>query len=284
MAVRTGGGEFSEFHERANALQIVGIILIRNEDRFIRQVITNIIRFCDRIIVCDNGSTDDTVSEVKTFLSHHDHISLHHVTDPSISHDLLKPYVGTDTWVFGVDGDELYDPHGLAELKSGLQAGLYDRWWAIFGNVLNCSRLDLITDTAEGYLSPPCRSMTKLYNFNILRSWSGKCPQRLHGGSPVFREGFDATLRYGMHKETTWESSIFRCLHMCFLPRSSKDKIGENEEPARCNISESMQQRWPLRMLHRWLKHPLRSISSYKNEKYRRGPLVSIDTRPFFRP
>ena len=40
----------------------------------------------------------------------------HHAGD---SHTLLEPYAGTDTWVFGVDGDELYDAARLARFSRG---------------------------------------------------------------------------------------------------------------------------------------------------------------------
>lgn len=40
--------------------QIIGIILVKNEDIFINKVIENISNFCDRIIVTDHQSDDNT--------------------------------------------------------------------------------------------------------------------------------------------------------------------------------------------------------------------------------
>ena len=45
--------------------QIVGISLVRNEDIFISQAITNVAEFCDKIIVLDNLSTDNTWYEIQ---------------------------------------------------------------------------------------------------------------------------------------------------------------------------------------------------------------------------
>ena len=39
----------------------VGAILARNEaDRYLEEVLTDVARFCDEIVVVDDGSTDDT--------------------------------------------------------------------------------------------------------------------------------------------------------------------------------------------------------------------------------
>ena len=40
--------------------QIVGVVLIKNEDLYIEWVLENIVGFCDHIIVLDNHSTDHT--------------------------------------------------------------------------------------------------------------------------------------------------------------------------------------------------------------------------------
>lgn len=44
-------------------IKIVGICLIKNEDYYIEQVLKNIMDFCDKIIVLDNMSEDNTYSE-----------------------------------------------------------------------------------------------------------------------------------------------------------------------------------------------------------------------------
>jgi hypothetical protein len=44
--------------------------------------------------------------------------------DARRSHALVEGYAGSPSWVFGVDGDELYDPAGLARLRDELIAGI----------------------------------------------------------------------------------------------------------------------------------------------------------------
>ncbi len=44
-------------------MKIVGALLCRNEEgRYLEEVLTDVARFCDEIVVVDDGSTDDTVA------------------------------------------------------------------------------------------------------------------------------------------------------------------------------------------------------------------------------
>src|SRR4029077_13628694 len=121
--------------------------------------------------------------------------------------------------------------------------------------------------------------MTKLYNFRMLQQLDANAPQRLHSrkSRDVFHEGFHSLLRFDLYKETAWEDAYFRCLHACFLPRSTQEPAGAMRE----NVSESLQ---PLRRLKRLARSAigLKSASDYKREKYMRGPRVSVDASPFF--
>ena len=99
--------------------------------------------------------------------------------------------------------------------------------------------------------------------------------ERLHGGEPVFRPGFDASQKRLLMNEISWDESPLRCLHMCFCRRSSLDD-GSAPRP---NIAE---------LYHRggWLTRLRAAIfrgnSSWKQERYRRGPVTTVATRPFF--
>ncbi|MCI5221393.1 MAG: glycosyltransferase, partial [Candidatus Electrothrix sp. AR4] len=53
---------------------IIGIVLVKNEDVFIEQILRNIIAFCDEIIVADNLSSDQTASTVQRLQSRFDKI------------------------------------------------------------------------------------------------------------------------------------------------------------------------------------------------------------------
>ncbi len=259
--------------------RIVGIVLVRNEDLHIERVLRNAVEFCDLIHVADHQSSDDTATILARLASEFPKIRVQRIDDPRESNAMLQPYVGTATWIFGIDGDEIYDPTGLAAFRAELFAGRFDPWWVVFGNVLNCVEIDLERRTATGYLAPPCRSMTKLYNFRMLRELDPTAPQRLHShkGRDLFHEPYHALLRHDLYKETAWEDARFRCLHPCFLPRSSREAAGT----ARENVSESLQ---PLRRLKRLARAVLgrSSASDYKQDKYMRGPRVTVDAAPFF--
>ncbi|MCI5210091.1 MAG: glycosyltransferase [Candidatus Electrothrix sp. ATG2] len=199
---------------KMSAREIIGIVLVKNEELYIERVLNNIKGFCDKIIVADNLSSDQTPVKVQALQADNPATIYHRIRQPSVSHDLIKKYCGKNAWIFGVDGDELYDPNGLKELRVALMRGDYDAYWMVLGNVLNCTEMNLDEQYARGYLAPPCRSMTKLYNFSAIDSWSGYCSERLHGGEIVFRPGFSTTDRFYMYKDVAWQDSCFRCLHL----------------------------------------------------------------------
>ena len=260
--------------------QIVGVVLVRNEDLRVRQVVENVAAFCDGILMADNGSTDGTPEILRQLAAEHPHASCHRIATPRESHGLVAGFAGTDTWVFGVDGDELYDPAGLARMRRRIFAGEFDDWWMIFGNVLNCDAVDPVRKTAAGYLAPPCRSITKLYNFRLIRSWTGDTPERLHGGDIDFHPGYAISARLNLHETTPWPDADLRCLHTCFVARSSADAaaplVRENIMDVHAGgILRRIQRGWKM----------LRGVpleSDWKKSRYRRGERVTIDASPFF--
>lgn len=267
----------------ADGIKIVGILLIKNEDLFIERIVSNIIDFCDEIIVADHKSTDRTAEVVRPLAAKFAKIRYFAIDHPAESHELIAGYADSPTWIFGVDGDEVYDPNGLMILRRKILGGEYRRWWMILGNALHCIEVDGKRRTARGYLSPPCRSMTKLYNFAGIKSWSGPCPERLHGGSVHFHPQYSMDDRLPLYEEVAWDRSFFRCLHLCFLPRSSKDAAKPGNLTLRENISEkNATGLWGkiVNFLAGWRGG--RDVSQYKREKYMRGPVVETGTEPFF--
>jgi len=260
--------------------RIVGIFLVKNEDQFIKQAISNVLDFCDEIIVSDNQSQDKTGEILKAIESKHQQVKIYEIDDPAQSQDLVTHFVGTNTWIFGVDGDEIYDPQRLSYLRKQLQIGDFSNYFRVVGNVLHCTELDGDRSCAKGYLAPPSRSMTKLFNFAALRRWDGPFIERLHGGNPTFIDGFDRYSIHRMHHETSWEQSDLRCLHVCFLPRSS---VESGNRSARLNI---MEQSAAMSSRRAWIKTQLLKYlwgkSDYKRRHYMRGPVVEYDARPFF--
>lgn len=264
--------------------RIIGIVLVKNEDLFIELVLSNIVAFCDVIIVADNMSTDSTSDIVQGMTAAHDKIEYHLIDDISISHELIKNYAGTKTWIFGVDGDEIYDPAGLAAFRKVILAGTYDHSWMVFGNVLNCMEFDRNNRRARGYLAPPCRSMTKLYNFNAIHSWSTSSGERLHGGQVGFRDGFDESRRLSLQETVSWEEATFRCLHMCFLQRSSRQKMSQGQFLPRPNPADIMSRTLIQRLgvkIGRFFGRPERGKVEWKIDKFTRGDIVEKDISDF---
>jgi glycosyltransferase involved in cell wall biosynthesis len=259
--------------------QIVGICLVRNEDVYVERAVRNVLDFCDRVLVADHGSRDRTWEIVQGLATHHDKIECRRIRRTGDSHTWIQQFAGTRTWVFGVDGDEIYDPVGLARFRATLLGGELDRWWVVFGNVLNCMTIDRERNEATGYLAPPCRSMTKLYNFHAISRWDGPCLERLHGGTPVFREGFDASLRLNLHEQASWDESAYRCLHTCFLRRSSRDREGRDRPNLMDLAARGFLER--IRLGFPWRRGPA-APGKWKREKYMRGELVSKDASAFF--
>src|SRR5262249_20215657 len=102
------------------AVQIVGVVLVRNDDLYVERAIANVAAFCDRIHAFDHVSTDRTWDVLQRLAREYDHIDArrtHHAAD---SHQALEHYAGTRTWVFGVDGDELYDQARLRDFRAQL--------------------------------------------------------------------------------------------------------------------------------------------------------------------
>jgi Glycosyl transferase family 2 len=258
---------------------IVGVVLVRDEELFVERAVRNVAGFCDRIFLVDHRSRDRTPRILERLTDELPQASLHRVRDPAASHELLRPYAGSNTWVFGVDGDELYDPSGLARFRERLGGGEFDRWFTLRGGQLHCHRLDLARGTAAGWLAPPAKTTTKLYNFGLLESWNGPVPERLHGGNVVFRTEPEGSGRH-LVDEGSWDQTDFRCLHVCFLHRSSRQS---RREFARYDFGERGEGGRRIRQVKR-LRRALRlpDHSQRKLTHYAHGDEVEVAAGPFF--
>jgi hypothetical protein len=267
---------------------IVGNVLVRNEDRFVERAIRNVAAFCDRIHVVDHLSDDRTSEILRSLARELDHVDLHRSSKSALAHRLLEPYAGTPTWVIGVDGDELYDPQGLASLRRELLAGAHADLFRLKAHVLNCDALDESARTASGWLAPPSRPITKLFNFGAVESWHG-IAEPLQGGEAVFRPGFHWESRCDLADSTTWDSDPLRCLHLCFLPRSSRDPADAGG--GRRSLAESREfELGAIGRLKRLVRPPraaphivelARQGKNWKQEWYARGERVTVNAAPF---
>jgi hypothetical protein len=258
--------------------RIVGSVLVRNEDLFVEQSIRNFVAFCDRIHAVDHMSTDQTWEILRTLAREFDHLDVRRSRNAAVAHRLLAPYAGTKTWVLGVDGDELYDRAGLAHLRSALRSGAYADVFRLKAHVLNCDALDKVARRASGWLAPPSRPVTKLFNFSAVESWS-ESTDPLQAGNAVFKTGQHWESRLDLADETPWEADPLRCLHVCFLPRSTKDAGAERQ-----NLDESGRYDRTLLGALRRMVRPARQTGdgmNWKREWYARGERVTVDASPF---
>ena len=268
-----------------NPKQIVGLMLVRNDDRFVGQALRNVVEFCDKVIVLENSSTDRTPEIVREIASSSDgKVEIHRILDVSESHAFVLPFVGKPVWMLAVDGDEVYDPSGLVQLRLRIQQGEYDGYWRLYGHVLNVSCLDRQRRKARGYDSPPGHPMTKLYNMEAIQSWEG-APQRLHGGTMTLKPEWnlkDGVYAFFHHVE--WAESPFRCLHMVFVRRSSK----QISALLRLCPADVIHQRFlgvnPWNRAKVWLHRGWMVLrrKTGKDLAYRRGPLVEREILSFF--
>ncbi len=255
--------------------QIVGSILVRNEEVFVERAVRNVAAFCDRIHAVDHVSTDRTWEILRGLEREFDQLEARRSRNAASAHQLLAPYAGTDTWVLGVDGDELYDPAGLARLRADLLDGAHADVFRLKAHVLNCDELDVARGRASGWLAPPSRPVTKLFNFAALQSWT-ESPDPLQAGNAVFRPGRHWESRRDLADSTTWATDPLRLLHVCFLPRSSVDS-----GIARANLDESREfDRGPVGTLKRLVRRP-HVDPTWKREWYARGDHVTVDASPF---
>jgi hypothetical protein len=253
---------------RNGAVRIVGSVLVRNEDVFVERAIRNVAEFCDRIHVLDHMSADATWEVLRTVARDLDHVELRRSRRAG--------------------GDELYDPAALRRLRETLLAGGHSDVFRLKGHVLNCDELDPVRRNAAGYMAPPSRPVTKLFYFGAVDSWTGGV-ERLHAGEAAFRAGYGMeSLRY-LSESLSWDDDPLRCLHVCFLPRSSHESAGAE----RRNLNESGAfDRTPWGTLKRRLRPPVpprvaelhKAGSSWKRDWYARGDRVSMDATAFIAP
>jgi hypothetical protein len=235
-------------------MQVVGSVLVRNEDVFLERAIRNVAPICDEIHAVDHDSD-----------------------------------AGTATWVLGVDGDELYDPTALERLRADLETGAHADVFRLKGHVLNCD--ELRAGTASGFMAPPSRPVTKLFNMAAVTSWKG-CPERLHAGSAVFRDGYGwESMRY-LSESSSWESDPLRLLHVCFLRRSSRDGLDppagrlsawETGSFRRGILGVPARLRFRRSFMDPRIKEYRRDGRNWKREWYGLGERVTVDPAGFFR-
>jgi len=224
-------------------IKIIGFCFVKNEDIYIEQVLKNIIDFCDEVTVVDNHSTDNTLSIVKKYMKKYSKIKLEHIDDIRLSQIYIEKFAGQNKWLFGVDGDELYDPIGLKQLRPEILRGKYQKVWMLRGFFFHLMDLDMKNKMGKGYLAPPSKDPNKLYNLSLLRSWkndNGLSPA-YHCQTHVFRNSKYYSGHYPkkqkLYKKFKWDNCPLRCVHTRMLKRSSSENYKNSINP-RINISD----------------------------------------------
>ncbi len=253
--------------------KIFGVCLVRNEEHFIGWALSNVADFCDEILVMDNRSQDRTPAILDALALRHSHLRVIEVPDANRTHAHVEHLAGSDTWVFGIDGDEIYDPVGLARLRARILAGEFDDYWRLYGHAIHAREIDFGTGIARGYIQPEARSITKLYNFAGITSWHQPRHERLHGKDMVFRPGYHWDHAYNFWQHSAWETSDCRCLHLCFGPRSSFDAAGN---PRNNPVDVKKAGRVVKRLTTGLLRALDRSYDEKKNYKYRHYALGAV--------
>jgi glycosyltransferase involved in cell wall biosynthesis len=261
-------------------MQIVGVMLVHNEDVFVERALRNAVGFCDIFHVADHMSTDGTWEIVQAVAADLGHVDCVRVRSTGDSHALVEGYAGSDTWVFGVDGDELYDPAGLARFRHDLLGGAHRRHFSLKGNVLHVTELDAGEGRASGYLAPPSRSVTKLFNFAAIDSWTRCYRQYMHDGEIAFRPGYARESIGVLSDGVGWEESSLRCLHTCFLRRSSSEPADASGHARPSPIDLGGKRRTRLTSILDRVRRR-NDTSAWKEEKYRQGEPVTKDVAPF---
>lgn len=190
---------------------IIGLMMVKNEDIYLKRAIRCIKDFCDEIIVIDTGSTDGTIDIAKR-----EGVSLHIEHDLTKTHQFVERHAGDNVWIFGVDGDEIYDPAGLERLKPNIKKNYYNYAYQLQGHYIHA--LDIAGNEVTGHMGPPSHTPGKLYNMRNIHSWPSDGKHILFLSRPM-----DYSWKKMRPAPDTWELTPMRCVHTRFLRRSTKE-------------------------------------------------------------
>tara|TARA_Y100001958_G_C21133503_1_gene474177 strand:- start:118 stop:957 length:840 start_codon:yes stop_codon:yes gene_type:complete len=201
--------------------KIIGILLFRDEDVFIKKCILGVIDFVDQLIILDNNSKDNSTEIVKKIKKiFNKKIIYKKIKKISVSHKFIEKYAGKKIWVMKVDADEIYDKKRLKIFRKEILKGKYDNIWVIKGAMLNVFTHNEKNKKISGFFSPPSQNSCEIYNFNLINFWKDCKIERLHYGKIQFKKGCQNTIKV----TNNWFKSSYRCLHYCFERRSTNSK------------------------------------------------------------
>ena len=157
-------------------------------------------------------------------------------TTPASRTSCIEPYAGTTPGCSASTATSSTTPPGSPAFARSCSAARYDSVFKVASNVLNCVELDPGAQRARGYLSPPSRSITKLYNFAAIESWHGDGSERLHGGTIVFRPA--TTSRPSTTSASGSRGTKRRCAVCTVAFSGARASTAEPDDPSRRPILE----------------------------------------------
>lgn len=195
-------------------MNVVGAMRVKNEARWIRRSIESILPVCDRVVVFDDHSTDETpgicasIPRVDLIVSEFD--GLNEVRDKNFLMDVAIGDYSPD-WIVMIDGDEALLPEHIARLWLQMRNPavralafsvlyLWDRedQVRVDGVYRSMSRVSAFRPGKERF------EPTEGVNFHC-----GNCPQaidrRLHSGASLLHFGYmdraDRLRKYDWYRE-----------------------------------------------------------------------------------
>jgi glycosyltransferase involved in cell wall biosynthesis len=99
---------------------ISAVLIVKNEEALLERCLQSLDGI-DEIVVCDTGSTDDTVNIVKTFAFIYN-IALTHFEwcdDFAAARNYAKSFA-THDWVLSIDADEVLAPDGVDRIRTAI--------------------------------------------------------------------------------------------------------------------------------------------------------------------
>ena len=259
-------------------MKIIALMMTYNEEFHIEQSIKNIWDFCDEIIAIDTFSQDNTRDILRQF-----ECNKFRVIECPIenTHDIVDQYSGSDVWLFGCNGDELYDKHGLMKLRHKFVADKYNEFFRVYGVYLHVIEHDPETNLCKGYFGPPSHNPFKLYNMTHVKSWPSDGKHSLFLSQDItFKpewERVDILPNRSPNSDhwqaaRGWGGSLLRVLHMHFVRRTPADE--ESMVGCRLNMED---------VLKYGNRHD-RGECDEKNYRlrYKKGELHSINASEFF--
>jgi glycosyltransferase involved in cell wall biosynthesis len=104
--------------------KFVAMLRIRNEARWIAQVVESLYPLCERLFILNDHSTDDTVSICERYdkvtLYHSEYDSLNEARDKVLLYQKIRDAC-SPKWILCIDGDEVLEPGGAEIIRQHVE-------------------------------------------------------------------------------------------------------------------------------------------------------------------